>query len=160
MSTDIFSAAASTETPAAPDAATGASDAEVASAPRATTVGALTVEPASAGRPEGPRNPMRALRLPEDGDPAPHLGRMAALSVWAAAVALLGMVVVVRTFIAVMFGPGPDWLMPTVMSIGIGGTVCAGLAFATVHHKSLPWKLLGVASLLLGVNLVLVITQL
>jgi hypothetical protein len=59
-----------------------------------------------------------------------------------------------------MFGPGPDWLVPTVMSIGIGGTVCAGLAFATVHHKGRPWELLGLASLLLGVNLVLVITQL
>jgi hypothetical protein len=145
----------STDTLAAADAG-----APVASpAARATTVGALTVESASPGL-DGPRNPMRALRLPEAGDPAPHLGRMVAMSVWAAALALLGMVVAVRTFVAIMLGPGPDWLVPTLMSLGIGGTVCAGIAFLTVHHKWLPWELLGLASVLLGTNLVLVITQL
>jgi hypothetical protein len=123
-------------------------------------VGTLTVEPANPARSDGPHNPMRALRLPEDRDPAPNLGRMVAMSAWAAVLALLGMVVAIRTFLAIMLGPGPDWLVPTVMSLGIGGTICAGIAFATVHHKWLPWQLLGLASVLLGVNLVLVIGQL
>jgi hypothetical protein len=142
-------------------AAAADADVSVASqAARATTVGALTVESASPAPLDGPRNPGRALRLPEENDPAPHLGRMVAMSVWAAGVALLGMVVAIRTFVAIMLGPGPDWLVPTVMSLGIGGTICAGIAFATVHHKWLPWELLGLASLLLGANLVLVITEL
>jgi hypothetical protein len=141
-------------------AAIAPADEAAADVPRATTVGALTVESASAARSGGTHNPVRALRLPEDGDPAPQLSRMVAMSAWAAVLALLGMVVAVRTFVAIMVGPGPDWLVPTVMSLGIGGTVGAGLAFATVHHKWLPWELLGVASLLLAVNLVLVITQL
>lgn len=156
-STDTFSAVAPEPATADPSAAAPSTAAVAPHSPVSRTVGALSVEPAG---PDRPRNPMRALRFPEDGDPAPNLGRMVGMSVWAAALALLGMVVAVRTFIAIMLGPGPDWLVPTVMSVGIGGTVSAGLAFATVHHKWLPWELLGVASLLLSANLLLVITQL
>lgn len=85
---------------------------------------------------------------------------MLGMSAWAALLVLVGAVVAVRVFLAIVFEPGPDWLMPTVMSVGIAGTVCGGLAFATVHHRWLPWELLGTASLLLGGNLLLVITQL
>jgi hypothetical protein len=141
-------------------AATAAPEGPATDVPRATTVGALTVEPAGSARLDGPHNPMRALRLPEHADPAPRLGRMVAMSAWAAGLAFLGMVVAIRTFLAIMLGPGPDWLVPTVMSLGIGGTICAGFAFATVHHKWLPWELLSMASVLLCANLVLVITQL
>lgn len=122
-------------------------------------VGALPVMPAPAAAP-GVRNPMRALRLPEHDDPAPDTSRMLLMSGWAALLALLGMVVAVRTFVAIVFSPGPEWLVPTVMSVGIAGTACAGLAFATVHHRWLPWQLLGLASVLLGGNLYLVISYL
>ena len=89
-------------------------------------------------------------------DHAPHLGRMVALSAWSAVVALLGMAVAIRTFVAIVLDPGPAWVVPVVMTIGIGGTVCAGLAFAAVHYRRLPWQLLGAASLLLAINLILV----
>jgi hypothetical protein len=135
-------------------------DAPVASpAARATTVGALTVEPVGPTQ-SGPRYPVRALRLPEMDDPSPNLARMVSMSTWAAALVLLGMIVAVRTFIAIFLDPGPQWLVPTLMSLGIGGTLCAGIAFATAHRKWLPWELLGLASLLLATNLFLVITRL
>jgi hypothetical protein len=135
-------------------------DAPVASpAARATTVGALTVEPVSPAQ-AGPRYPVRALRLPEMDDPSPNLARMVSMSTWAAALVLLGMIVAVRTFIAIFLDPGPQWLVPTLMSLGIGGTLCAGIAFATAHRRWLPWELLGLASLLLATNLFLVITRL
>ncbi|MEV6971258.1 hypothetical protein AB0M47_39790 [Hamadaea sp. NPDC051192] len=121
-------------------------------------VGSLTVVPAAAETVR--RNPMRALRLPEQDDPVPGSTRMLGLSAWAALLVFVGMVVAIRVFVAIVFEPGPSWLVPTVMSVGIAGTVCGGLAFATVHHRWLPWELLGVASLLLGGNLLLVITQL
>jgi len=124
-----------------------------------TRVGSLPVEPAADPAPVR-RNPMRALRLPEQDDPAPGSTRMLGMSAWAALLVLIGMVVAIRTFVAIVFEPGPDWLVPTVMSVGIAGTVCGGLAFATVHHRWLPWELLGVASVLLGGNLLLVVTQL
>ncbi|NUR73423.1 MAG: hypothetical protein HOU81_21605 [Hamadaea sp.] len=125
-------------------------------------VGSLPVLPvaASVATQGVRRNPMRALRLPEQDDPAPGSTRMLGMSAWAALLVLVGAVVAVRVFLAIVFEPGPDWLMPTVMSVGIAGTVCGGLAFATVHHRWLPWELLGTASLLLGGNLLLVITQL
>ena len=48
-----------------------------------------------------------------------------------------------------------------ILTLGLALSVAsARLAFATVHHRWLPWELLGVASLLLGGNLLLVITQL
>jgi hypothetical protein len=135
-------------------------DAPIASlAARVTTVGALTVEPAGLVQ-AGPRNPVRALHLPEVDDPSPNLARMVFMSTWAAVLGLLGMIVAVRTFIAIFLDPGPQWLVPAIMSLGIGGTLCAGIAFATAHRKWLPWELLGLASLLLATNLVLVITRL
>jgi hypothetical protein len=85
---------------------------------------------------------------------------MVMMSAWAGVLTLLGMAVAVRTFIAIMLNPGPAWLVPAVMSIGIAGTVCATIAFGAVHHKALPWQLLSLASLLLGANLVLVVTVL
>jgi hypothetical protein len=106
------------------------------------------------------RDPMPAVRLPEDGDPAPHMGRMVAMCVWAAVVTLLGMVVAIRMFIAIVIQPGPAWLLPTVVVFGIAGIGCAGVAFGTIHHKWLPWRLLGAATLLLAVNLLLVTTVL
>ncbi len=99
---------------------------------------------------------MPALRLPEDGDPAPHQGRMVGMCAWAAVIALLGLVVAVRMFIAIVLKPGPAWLLPTVMTFGIAGTVCAGAAFATIHRQRLPWQLLGAASVLLFLNLLLI----
>jgi hypothetical protein len=101
---------------------------------------------------------MSPVRLPVDGDPVPHMGRMIAMSAWAAIVVLLGMVVAVRTFVAIVLQPGPAWVVPTVTTIGIAGTLCAGFAFAAIHHKTLPWRLLGAASGLLLVNLALVAT--
>lgn len=159
-STETFPAVTATQAPAASDAVEAAVAVSGLDVSRATTVGALTVESVDPPQSDAPRNPVPALRLPDKDDPAPQLGRMVAMCAWAAALVLLGMVIAVRTFLVIMLGPSPAWVVPTVMSIGIGGTVCAGVAFATVHHKWLPWQLLGMASLLLGVNLVLVITQL
>jgi hypothetical protein len=122
-------------------------------------VGALPVEPAPATG-GGRRNPMRALRLPEQHDPAPESTRMIAMSGWAALLVLLGMLVAIRTLVAIVLAPGPGWLVPTVMSLGIAGTVCAALSFATIHHRQLPWQLLGLATLLLCGNLFLVIARL
>lgn len=102
----------------------------------------------------------RTIPAAAAGDAEPQLGRMVTMSAWAAVLALLGMVVAVRTFIAIMFDPGPEWLVPTIMSLGIAGTACAGIAFAAVRRKVVPWLLLLLASLLLGANLVLVVTRL
>ncbi|NUO61068.1 MAG: hypothetical protein HOV78_30790 [Hamadaea sp.] len=142
-----------TETPAQPSGET-----QAATLVRAR-VGSLPVVPAEAIQAVR-RNPMRALRLPEHDDPEPGSTRMLGMSAWAALLVFVGMVVAIRVFLAIVFEPGPEWLVPTVMSVGIAGTVCGGLAFATVHHRWLPWELLGVASVLLGGNLLLVITQL
>jgi hypothetical protein len=140
---------------------------EIASAEAASAEGAALTRPrvgsppvAPADQPAVRRNEMRALRLPEEDDPAPGSVRMLGMSAWAAGLVLLGMAVAVRTFVAIVFQPGPAWLVPTVMSVGIAGTICGGLAFATIHHRWLPWQLLGVATVLLGGNLLLVITQL
>jgi hypothetical protein len=131
---------------------------QVGSAEKRTTVGALTVE--SGAGINGPRNPIGAPRLPEEHDLAPGAGRMVVTSAWAAVLVLLGMVVGVRTFIAIALDPGPRWLIPTVMILGIAGTACTGIALATIRRPRLPWRLLGLATLLLCGNLCLVITLL
>jgi hypothetical protein len=144
-------------------AATGdaASDGVVIQAPAAPLeeeMASDTVEAAARSPQEGGRP--THLRLREETEEAPHLGRMVAMSACAALLALLGMVVAIRTFVAIVLDAGPGWVVPVVMTLGVAGTVCAGLAFATVHHKRLPWQLLGAASLLLAVNLILVTTAL
>lgn len=155
-STETFPAVTAMAAAAASDPVGAAADVSGRDAPRATTVGALTVESADPPRSDAPRKALRALRLPEDDDPTPHLGRMIAMSVWASVLVLLGMAVAVRMFLAIVLGSAPTWLVSMVAVIGIAGTVCAGVAFATVHHRWLPWRLLSAASLLLGLNLLLV----
>jgi hypothetical protein len=99
------------------------------------------------------------LHFPGEDDPAPHNGRMIVVSAWGTGLVLVGMFVAVRTFIGMVFHSGPGWLAPVVIIIGIAGTALTGLAFATVHHKWLPWEVLALAGLLLAVNLILIITQ-
>ncbi|WP_027343986.1 hypothetical protein [Hamadaea tsunoensis] len=125
--------------------------------PPAFTIGALPVE--RSARESGVRNPMRALRLPEEDDPAPHSGRLVVVCAWAAAIAMLGLVIALRTLFALLHSPGADWVVPTIVVLGAAGTVSAGLSFATIHHKWLPWQLLAVSTTLLLANLVLVAGQ-
>ncbi|NUR31123.1 MAG: hypothetical protein HOV83_35645 [Catenulispora sp.] len=131
-------------------------DAPTEAAAPAYTLGALPVE---ASPEPGVRNPMRALRLPEEHDPAPHSGRLVAVCSWAAGIGLLGLVIALRTLAAMLHAPGAGWVVPTVISIAAVGTVSAGLAFATIHHRRLPWQLLSVSTALLLANLVIVAGQ-
>lgn len=92
-----------------------------------------------------------SFRLPAGADPAPGPGRLLGVCVWAAALGLLGLPVAARTAVALATG-APAWLGPVMTTVGVLGITVTGAAFAAIHHRNLPWKLLAAASVALAVN--------
>lgn len=92
-----------------------------------------------------------AFRLPTDRDPAPEPRHLAAVCGWAAALGLGGMAVALRAFVG-LIGAYRGWYAPTVIVIGLIGLTCTIAAFASVHHRRLPFALLAVASVSLAIG--------
>ncbi|MER7002330.1 hypothetical protein ABT297_04685 [Dactylosporangium sp. NPDC000555] len=86
-----------------------------------------------------------AFRLPTATDPRPANRQIAAVCGWAAALGLGGMAVALRAFVG-LIGHYRGWYAPTVITVGLLGLACTIAAFASVHHRRLPFALLGVAS--------------
>jgi hypothetical protein len=92
-----------------------------------------------------------AFRLPTEDDPAPEPRHLAGVCLWAAALGLGGMAVALRAFVG-LIAQYRGWYAPSVIVIGLIGLACTIGAFAGVHHRRLPFALLGAASvsLLIG----------
>ncbi|MEJ3749243.1 hypothetical protein WEI85_39025 [Actinomycetes bacterium KLBMP 9797] len=101
--------------------------------------------------------PERLFRLPGHGDPAPPTARLATMSSWAAALGLIGMLVVVRALMAVFGGPVPWWYEPALIGAGLLGIGLTVGAFMSIQHRRLPWCLLATATLPLLAALVLTV---
>jgi hypothetical protein len=91
------------------------------------------------------------FRLPTEADPRPASRRIAAVCAWAAALGLGGMAVALRAFVG-LIAQYRAWYAPTVIAVGLLGLACTIGAFASVHHRRLPFALLGVASASLAVG--------
>jgi hypothetical protein len=74
---------------------------------------------------------------------------------WAAVLGGLGLVIGIRGFIGDLMGFAPGWYEPTMIvtgAVGIGLTVGA---FVMVHRRRLPYALLGAATGVLLIALIL-----
>jgi hypothetical protein len=95
------------------------------------------------------------FRLPAEDDAPPPPRRMAGLCVWAGALALIGLIPAVRLGVSLIFGGGPGWYAPVTILVGVLGVGATAAAFASIHRARLPWYLLGCATFLLAVNVLL-----
>jgi hypothetical protein len=68
---------------------------------------------------------------------------LAGLAGWAAALGVVGLVVGIRGFFAIIVGGIPGWYEPTLILLGLLGIGLTGGAFLTVQHRPIPWFLLG-----------------
>jgi hypothetical protein len=89
-----------------------------------------------------------AFRLPTEDDPAPANRHIAAVCAWAAVLGLGGMAVALRAFVGLV-SQYRAWYAPTVITVGLLGLACTIGSFASVHHRRLPFALLGAATVLL-----------
>ena len=87
----------------------------------------------------------RRFRLPTAGDPAPAPRHLARICGWAAALGFGGMAVALRAFVGLIYDERP-WYLPTLVVIGLVGLLSTIGAFASIHQRRLPMRLLGVAS--------------
>jgi hypothetical protein len=87
----------------------------------------------------------RRFRLPVAGDPAPATRHLARICGWAAVLGLGGMAVALRAFVSLIYDERA-WYLPTLVVIGLVGLVSTIGAFASIHHRRLPMRLLGIAS--------------
>jgi len=96
------------------------------------------------GEPAGLARITMAMRNPTRREsPAPK--RLVGLSVWAAALGVLGTMLAIRAGIGVLAG-APRWYFPTASLIGVAGVGLTMGAFVTAREKTLPWILLGLST--------------
>lgn len=145
-----------------PDGSAAVADASAAvvTDPSAAMVAGVGAPSAGAVAPDDitVRTLKRPFRLPGAGDPVPAGNRVLALSGWAALLGLLGLIPAGRLTISLLFQSGPPWYPPMTVGVGIAGMATIAAAFAAVHRRRLPWIMLGLATVLLLVNLALAYT--
>ena len=109
---------------------------------------------ANDGEPAGLARVTLAMRPETTQPPAP--GRLVALCAWAALIGIFGLVLAIRSGVAVVAG-APGWFAPIAALVGLVGFAATLGAFITARWQRIPWVLLGVASVTIIVALVLVL---
>ena len=77
-------------------------------------------------------------------------------SLWAASCVLFGMVPAARLLAGLFIGGIPAWYPAIALIVGVAGITLVAGSFTVIHRERTPWYLLGAATLLLVVNLLLV----
>jgi hypothetical protein len=109
----------------------------------------------------GPKSWTRGLTTPparrdvDDDAPEPRLRQLMGVCAWAAVLGGIGLVVGVRGLIGVLTANPPGWYEPAVSVVGLTGIALTVAAFLTVQRRSLPFALLGAATAVLAVALIL-----
>lgn len=124
-----------------------------------SATGTMTV-PAPAQRGTGPMSWTSSLApaertSPSDSRPEPRLRQLMGVCGWAAVLGGIGLVVGIRGLIGVLAGDPPGWFEPSMMAVGVAGIGLTVGAFLTVHRNRAPWALLGAASVVLALAMVL-----
>jgi hypothetical protein len=86
------------------------------------------------------------FRMPGTPDPAIRLRQLAVASTWAAALGFGGVILVLRIVFG-LFTSIAGWYLPVIFVLGLAGITCTVGAFGSLHHRRLPWLLLGGATL-------------
>lgn len=105
------------------------------------------------GEPAGLARVTLAMRPAPVESPAP--GRLVGLSAWAAVIGIVGLMLGVRSFFAVVSG-APGWFFPLAALTGLVGFASTVASFFAARQGTRPWILLGVATITIIFALVLV----
>ncbi len=110
------------------------------------------------GEPAGLARVTMAMRTPARPDsPAPR--RLIGLSLWAAALGILGVILAIRDAIGILVG-APHYFLPLIAILGIVGVALTMGGFLTARARVLPWTLMGLATCTLGGALIATMTAL
>lgn len=115
--------------------------------------------PAAARRQAGPVSwAVRAARAgaaPRGTRPEPRLRQLMGVCGWAAVLGGVGLVVGIRGFFGVLAGDAATWYEPALITVGALGLAFTVGGFLTVDRRRTPWIMLGAASVVLIVAMVL-----
>jgi hypothetical protein len=109
---------------------------------------------ANDGEPAGLARVTLAMRPETKQPPAP--GRLVGLCAWAAVIGIIGLVLAIRSALAILSG-APAWFAPIAAIVGLLGFTSTLGAFVTARWRIAPWALLGLASATIVVALILVL---
>jgi hypothetical protein len=93
------------------------------------------------------------FRLPGTHDPSPDNGQLIGICAWAMALGVVGLLIALRGLVGIVSGHAPTWYEPTLIGTGMVGILFTVLAFLTIQRRYLPWIMLAVATIPLGVNI-------
>ncbi len=90
----------------------------------------------------------QALRQAQTGrrNSAPPARRLFGLCVAATALALGGILVGLRGWLALVTHKNEDWFLPAILAVGVFGVLTAAAGFLTVHRRYTPWVCLGLSA--------------
>jgi hypothetical protein len=71
---------------------------------------------------------------------------------WATGLGVVGLGSALRGLPAIMAATTPDWYQPTLAVLGLSGIGLTTAAFVAIRRRRLPWLLLALATLPLGLN--------
>jgi hypothetical protein len=86
------------------------------------------------------------FRFPAADDPIPSTRRVLLMSLYAAALGLVGVGVGVRAFVSVLSGTAPGFYVPVLTLVGLVSVALVVGAFLSIHRRALPFLLLVAAA--------------
>ena len=93
------------------------------------------------------------FRLPGTHDPSPDNGQLIGICAWAMGLGVVGLLIALRGLVGIVSGHAPNWYEPALIGTGMAGILFTVLAFLTIQRRYLPWIMLAVATIPLGVNI-------
>jgi hypothetical protein len=96
------------------------------------------------------------FRFPAADDPAPSPLRLLTMALYAAALGLTGVGIGVRAMVKVV-GGAPFWYVPTMSFFGLLSVALVVGSFLSIHRPTLPWLLLGAASVPLTIDVLIAV---
>ena len=93
------------------------------------------------------------FRLPGTHDPSPDNGQLIGICAWAMGLGVVGLLIALRGLVGIVSGHAPNWYEPALIGTGVAGILFTVLAFLTIQRRYLPWIMLAVATIPLGVNI-------
>lgn len=93
------------------------------------------------------------FRLPGTHDPSPDNGQLIGICAWAMGLGVVGLLIALRGLVGIVSGHAPNWYEPALIGTGLAGILFTVLAFLTIQRRYVPWIMLAVATIPLGVNI-------
>ena len=93
------------------------------------------------------------FQLPGTHDPSPDNGQLIGICAWAMGLGVVGLLIALRGLVGIVSGHAPDWYEPALIGVGMAGILFTVLAFLAIQRRYVPWIMLALATIPLGVNI-------